>query len=157
MTVYAEVTSVSLGRLVAELFNLKNGCLEVFAFTKVLALVVSTDIIMVFKWTFSWRRLFTLIRLLTCLQRCFYSVGQGCHGRQGSQGLILGWILRNRKRWQHLRRTNEVVATMASLPAKNLPLRHCWGLTYTLSNPKSSLMVISNKLWQRDIVYGWSL
>ena len=46
---------------------------------------------------------------------------QGRHGRQGSQGLILGWILRNRKCRQQWWRTGEVAATMASLPAKNLP------------------------------------
>jgi hypothetical protein len=41
------------------------------------------------------------------------------HGRQGSQGLVLGWILRNRKRHQQWRRAGEVATTMASLPAKN--------------------------------------
>jgi hypothetical protein len=37
---------------------------------------------------------------------------QGSHGRQGSQGLALGWILRNRKwQWQW-RRASEVAATL---------------------------------------------
>ena len=52
-------------------------------------------------------------------------VMQGRFERQGSQGLVLGWILRNRKRWQQWRSTGEVVATMASLPAKNLPWQTC--------------------------------
>ena len=46
----------------------------------------------------------------------------GRHGKQesqGSQGLVLGWILR--KWWPQ--RACEVAATMASLPAKNLPWR----------------------------------
>ena len=34
MTVYAEVTSVGLGTLIAELFNLQDGSLEVFAFSE---------------------------------------------------------------------------------------------------------------------------
>ena len=50
---------------------------------------------------------------------------QGRNGRQGSQGVVLSWILRNRK-WRRQRgRTGEVAAAMASLPAKNLPWRPC--------------------------------
>ena len=49
-----------------------------------------------------------------------FNVTQGRHGRQGSQGLVLEWILRNRK-W----RAGEIAATMASLPTKNLPWRTC--------------------------------
>ena len=48
---------------------------------------------------------------------------KSCHGRQGSQGLVLGWILRNRKLQQQDWHAGEVAATMASLPAKNLPWR----------------------------------
>ena len=40
------------------------------------------------------------------------------HERQGSQGWVLGWILRNRKRQQQRWRAGEVATTMASLPAK---------------------------------------
>jgi hypothetical protein len=47
------------------------------------------------------------------------------HGWQGSQGLVLGWILRNRKLWWQRRQAGEVATTMASLPDKNLPWLHC--------------------------------
>ena len=50
------------------------------------------------------------------------SQSQGRHGRQSSsQCLVLGCILRNRKQWWQSRCTSEVAATLASLPAKNLP------------------------------------
>ena len=54
------------------------------------------------------------------LPRAF--AAQGCHGRQG---LVLAWILRNRNGRQQWRCTGEVAPTMASLPVKNLPWRHC--------------------------------
>ena len=55
------------------------------------------------------------------------------HGRQGSQGLVRGWILRNRKRqW---RRTGEVATTMVSLPTKNLLWRPCTIYTKLLLMP----------------------
>ena len=50
---------------------------------------------------------------------------QGRHGRQGSQALVLDWILRNTKRQRQRRRTGEVAATMDCLPAKNLPWLPC--------------------------------
>ena len=50
---------------------------------------------------------------------------QGRHGRQGRQGLVLAYILRIRKRRGQQRYTSEVAATMAALPAKNLPWRPC--------------------------------
>ena len=36
---------------------------------------------------------------------------QGCHWGQDSQGLVCGWILRNRKRRRHWRRAGEVAAS----------------------------------------------
>ena len=48
---------------------------------------------------------------------------QGRHGRQGRQGLVYAQIVRIRKqRWQGWR-AGEVAATLAALPAKNLPWR----------------------------------
>jgi hypothetical protein len=47
---------------------------------------------------------------------------QGRHGWQGPQGIGFAWILQNRKRWQH---ANDVVATVANLPAKKWPWRPC--------------------------------
>ena len=55
---------------------------------------------------------------------------QGRHGRQGSQGLVFGWILRNRKWRRQRRRASEVAATMTSLPTKNLPWRPCVQLAH---------------------------
>ena len=46
---------------------------------------------------------------------------QGRQKRQGSQGLALGWILYNRNWWRQRWHASEGAATMASLPAKNLP------------------------------------
>ena len=54
----------------------------------------------------------------------FHDMYQGHHGRQGSQGLVLGWILRNRKRQYQRQLASEVAAIVAFLPAKNLPWRH---------------------------------
>ena len=54
---------------------------------------------------------------------------QGRHRRQDSHGLVLGWILRNRKqRWQQPKQHQrwlsvEVAANIASLPAKNIRWR----------------------------------
>ena len=39
------------------------------------------------------------------------------------EGLVLGWILRNRKRWRQRWHRGKVAATMVSLPAKNLQWR----------------------------------
>ena len=61
----------------------------------------------------------------------FYEVNkwQGRHKRQGSQGLVLGWILRNKKHRQQWRCLGEVAATMA-----------CQNSTMTaLSEPKNGL------------------
>ena len=46
------------------------------------------------------------------------NIVQGCHGRQGSQDLVLGWILRNRKWRRQWRCASEVAASMAPCLSK---------------------------------------
>ena len=52
---------------------------------------------------------------------------KGRQDRQGSQGLVLGWISRNKETAAAaaVRQCSEVATTMASLPAKNLPWWPC--------------------------------
>ena len=61
------------------------------------------------------------IRMTNFLFAFFKS--QGLHGRQGRQGLGLGWILRTSKRQGQRQHAGEVAATMAALSVKNLPWR----------------------------------
>ena len=76
---------------------------------------------------------------------------QGHHGRQGSQSLVLGWILRNRKRQQQWRRAGEVADTMASLPAKNLPWWPCNVLTTVGFQPSLTQCSKTVVTWQQKL------
>ena len=54
----------------------------------------------------------------------FSNSEKGRHSKQSSQGLVLGWILKNIKLRQQRRSAGEMAATtMVLLPAKNLPWR----------------------------------
>ena len=86
------------------------------------------------KVCFLWNALDFFCRFLQhhCSSIPFVHAMQGRHGRQGSQGLVLGLSLRNRKlQWRHV---GEVAATMVYLAAKNLPRWPCNGFYYTSSN-----------------------